>query len=773
MMAEEPDFERLRSIKTLPQLIAYLRDELGWPLNGDDLDDVTFDYDPSELGFDKAASARIKEIKQFRPLETGQPWGIFWINFEKKNLPVVVLRRILANLAIKKRPSAWRSDRPAWRPNDLLFISAYGEEHERAITFAHFSQDLDSPADLPILKVLGWDDADSVLHLADAHEQLTEKLGWPDNPSDVKEWREGWAAAFKIKHREVISSTQELVKELAGLAQRVRKRANNVLSRESARGPMRRLYNAFKEILIHELKEDDFADVIAQTVSYGLLVARFSRTGNITVQNLLDMIPPTNPFLRELLSMFLSVAGRKQYFDFDELGIQEVIELLNRVNSDAVKADFGDRTRGEDPVIHFYEHFLAAYDKQKKVKRGIFFTPQPVVSYIVRSVHELLQTEFGIEDGLASTITWREMASRNNEFKIPDTTSKDNFFVVVLDPATGTATFLVEVIEVIFTHLKKNWDEKGVEAMPRLKEKEITKKWRSFSDYWNAYVPTALLPRLYGYELMAAPYTIAHMKLDLKLSEINARLGQKDYKQKFSGRANIYLTNALEPATDSKQQIEIEEFAPALAHEAQAVNTIKREQRFTVVIGNPPYARHSSNPSKDALGQPNFIGRLIDEYKEGCPELGKPAQAKYLQDDYIKFMRLSEYLIVETGYGILGLITNHGFLDNPTFRGMRNHILAHLAKVDIIDLHGNANKKECTPDGLEDKNVFDIKQGVAILVGTRTPIEAKCKVLHAHLWGKRNYKYQLLSNSNRKDLLKTELNPRPPRFWLCPKDETN
>ncbi|MGD1086848.1 MAG: hypothetical protein ABSA47_19090, partial [Verrucomicrobiota bacterium] len=581
-MPPTPDLERLRSLKTLPQLIAYLRDDLDWPVNQDAVDDeVTFDYAPEELGFDAATAVHIKEIKQLRPLDSRQPWGVFWVNFEKKRLPVVMLRRILGHLVLKRRASANKASQRAWHLHDLLFISAYGEDTERGITFAHFSQSPDSPGDLPILKVLEWDDGDTIMHLADAHRTLSEKLRWPPKTTSLEDWRNLWASAFRLRHREVITTTEELVKELARLAEATRRRARTILAKESDRGPLRRLYAAFRTALIHDLSEDDFADVIAQTISYGLLIARFSRAA-ISAQNLVDMVPATNPFLRELLQTFLALAGRQSAFDFDELGIQDVVEVLNRSNADAVKADFGNRTRREDPVIYFYENFITAYDKKKKVQRGVFFTPQPVVSYIVRSVHELLQKEFGIEDGLASTETWRDLLMRKPSLKLPKIRvprpgksegeevdlSQDEFFVMILDIATGTGTFLVESIEVIFQHLKAKWQKHGLQGMPVIKHTAL--RLPQFKDYWNAYVPAALLPRLYGYELMMAPYTIAHMKIALKFSEINARLGQSDTLFHFGGRANIYLTNSLEPPSGF-QTHEFAEFFAALAHEAAAV----------------------------------------------------------------------------------------------------------------------------------------------------------------------------------------------------------
>lgn len=747
------DIERLRAIKTLPSLIAYLRDELGWPIEqGMVEEDLTFDYSPEELGIAPGQAVGIKEIKQLRPMEANQPWGIFWINFEKKRLPVVMLRRILGHLVLKKRASANKATQRVWELNDLLFISAYGEEADRAITFAHFAEDANSPGDLPVLRVLGWDGGDTVLHLADAHNMLVDKLRWPDNPRDINEWRGRWSSAFVVRHGEVISTTQDLVEELARLATAVRKKADTILARESERGPMRRLYSAFKKALIHDLTEDDFADVIAQTISYGLLAARFSRPAGISVQNLVEMIPPTNPFLRELLGEFLSIAGRKKgAFDFDELGIQEVVEVLNNVNPEVVKSDFGNRTRNEDPVIYFYEHFLRIYDKKKKVQRGVFFTPPQVVSYIVRSVHELLQTEFGLEDGLADTTTWGEMVKRIKELKIPTGAKPEDPFVLILDPATGTATFLVEVIEVVFKHLEEKWENQGVSKA-------------EIASLWNEYVPKNLLPRLYGYELMMAPYTIAHMKLGLKLLEINTRLGQPDCQFKIEGRAHIYLTNSLEPASNLAESKAANLFA-ALGHEAQAVNEVKRQKRFTVIIGNPPYAGHSSNTG-------DWITQLVSDYYtiDGNP-LGE-RNPKWLQDDYVKFIRLGKLLLTQTGCGVQSYITNHGYIDNPTFRGMRQQLMMTFSAIDLLDLHGNTTKKELSPDGFEDVNVFDIKQGVAIFAARKrmTKQPSFCSIRHADMFGLREKKYSQLDKASFGSIGLMPVKPVSPFYLFIPQD---
>ena len=568
--------DNLRAICNFEDLIRYLEDELDWPLQEYGFDELTFEYAPEELGIKAEDAAKIGRIHQLRPLYSGQPWGIFFVEFENKKLPVVVLRRILSHLVVKKRTSANKSSAAAWDTQDLLFISAFGDtaNEEREIAFAHFHQE---PGDLPTLRVLGWDGADTPLKLAHLDKVLHERLRWPDKPSDQQAWREQWRAPFRHRIGHIISTSDALAEVLAQLARNIRDRAQTMLAAEADNGPLRTLHKAFRTSLIHDLSEESFADTYAQTITYGLLTAAISRTDRsegrhgtaLIAENITDMVPVTNPFLKEMLQTFLRVGGRKGGIDFDELGIQDVVELLRGEETDlpAILRDFGNRTRGEDPVIHFYEHFLAAYNKKLKVQRGVFYTPQPVVSYIVRSVHELLQTEFGLEDGLASTITWGEMAEKQlhlpaeegrgeGEFKIPAGTDPDSPFVVILDPATGTATFLVEVIDIIYRTLTEKWRKQGMNDQQR-------------ETAWNDYVPKHLLPRLYGYELMMAPYAIAHMKIGLKLHETGYRFGSEE-------RARIYLTNALEPASDDKKQMEFEEVIPALAHEAKAVNAVKQ-----------------------------------------------------------------------------------------------------------------------------------------------------------------------------------------------------
>jgi predicted helicase len=753
----DTNLERLRSIKTFPSLVKYLRDELDWPIESDDVEDLSFDYEPEELGLDPKTAVKIKEIKQLRPFVTGQPWGIFFISFEPKRLPIVALRRILRSLVIKKRQSLSRSQQATWQLNDLLFISSYGESEEREISFAHFSDD-DSMGDLPTLKVLGWNAQNTVLRLEDTQKVFKEKLQWPEDENDADAWRQQWSSAFKLQYRETVRTSKDLAIKLADLAILIRARVNDVFEVETESGELRKLYKAFQEALIHDLTEDDFADMYAQTIAYGLLTASISRqSGGVVADNLKDMVPNTNPFLKELMQTFLTVGGRKGRIDFDELGINEVVELLRHTQMDEVLRDFGTKNPQEDPVIHFYELFLKEYDPEKRMKRGVFYTPRPVVSFIVRSVDEILRREFGLEDGLADTTTWGEMAKRHEGLKIPDGVRADEPFVQILDPATGTGTFLVEVIDQIYATLRTKWQQRG-------------KSDSEMYELWNDYVPRHLLPRLHGFELMMAPYAIAHMKIGLKLRETH-------YSFLSSERARIYLTNTLEEPKEFSSYFE--QMAPALAHEAKAANTIKRRTPITLIIGNPPYSGESMNKG-------DWIRNLIDDYMyvDGS-HLNERGKKNWLQDDYVKFIRFSQSAIDQTGVGVLGLITNHGYLDNPTFRGMRRSLGQTFHDIRVLDLHGNSKRKGEIPTGLKDENVFDIQQGVAVGLFAKHTSDEDLRLRRSDLWGTRDTqsrnteaddtllygKYKWLSEHQVSTVTWKEVKTRPPLYLFSPQND--
>ncbi len=740
---------RLAGIRRFDQLLAFLRDELGWPIDKVEWDELTFDYTPEELGIDASNAAKIQEIRRLRPLTPSQPWGVFFIKFEPRRLPVVALRRILSQVAVRKRPASNPSERIVWNPGDILFVSNYGEGDQRTISFAHFSQSSD-PRDLPTLQVLGWNNLDTPLHLDGVADDLVRSLSWPSSERDVDSWRAKWSSAFTLANREVVSTSKELSIQLAQLARAIHDRARTALSIETERGPLTRLLTAFREALVHDLSPDDFADMYAQTIAYGLLSARISNPSSKTPDELVANLR-TSPFLRDLMATFLRAGGRGGRaggvgLDFDELGTGEVVRLLDSANMPAILRDFGDRNPDEDPVIHFYELFLTEYDAPKRMQRGVFYTPRPVVSYIVRSVDAMLRSEFGLADGLADVTSWEEVAAHLRIPSLPAGVKPDQPFVQILDPATGTGTFLVETVEVIHETLENKWRSQG-------------KSQEDIVRLWNEYVPKHLLTRLHGYELLMAPYAIAHVKLSLKLHETGYAFGSDE-------PARVFLTNSLEPPSDVGQQT-LERMFAALATEAKAVNAIKRNRRFTVIVGNPPYSGHSLN------NQIPSIVDLVYDYKRGFPDLQKPGQAKWLQDDYVKFLRFAESRVVQSGLGVVGFITNHAWLDNPTFKGMRKHILESFARVKVVDLHGNANKREKAPDGSPDENVFEIKQGVAISLLARFPLPPQSSGTIAErgdLLGTATHKYDILWRVDSKSIPTETVHPQPPDYLLTQVD---
>ncbi len=408
--------------------------------------------------------------------------------------------------------------------------------------------------------------------------------------------------------------------------------------------------NAFREILIHDITPKGFADVYAQTIAYGMFAARLHDTNlnSFSRQEAAELIPKSNPFLRKL---FAYIAG-PDLDDRIKWIVDNLVEVFLACNVEELLKDYGRDTKTEDPVIHFYETFLSEYDPKLRKARGVWYTPQPVVNFIVRAVDDILKSEFNLPLGLADS-------SR----------TKDNVHKVqILDPAAGTGTFLAEVIRQIHT------------------------KFEGQQGIWSNYVETQLLPRLNGFELLMASYAMAHLKLDILLKETG-------YKPAKEQRFRVYLTNSLEEYHPDTGTL----FASWLSSEANEANHIKRDTPVMVVMGNPPYSVSSSNKSE-------WIEKLMVDYKKDLNE----RNIQPLSDDYIKFIRYAESLIDRTGEGILAYISNNSFIDGIIHRQMRKHLLETFDKVYILDLHGNAKKKEVCPDGSKDENVFDIMQGVSI-----------------------------------------------------------
>lgn len=552
---------------------------------------------------------------------------------------------------------------------------------------------------------------------------------------DQYETLENLLRDFIAQQPQTITSPRELAERMAGKANLIKDVLRKTLADDEAlQSELVAQYQAFKENLIHDITPEDFSDIYAETIAYGMFAARLHDTtlDTFSRQEALELLPKSNPFLR---SLFSYVAG----YDLDDR-IAWIIDDLARVFQacDVAKLmeGFGKLTGQNDPFLHFYETFLAAYNPSKRKARGVWYTPEPVVNFIVRAVDEVLQTEFGLPDGLADTskvtVDW-DTGQTDKKGKAV-TIKKEVHRVQILDPATGTGTFLAEVIKQIAPKIK------GVAP-----------------GMWSQYIEDDLIPRLHGFELLMASYAMCHMKLDMILTEMG-------YKPTGNPpRLSVYLTNSLEEGEPANQSLP---FTQWLSREAKGANTIKRDMPIMCVIGNPPYSGHSSNKG-------DWINGLMDVYKQS-PELKRPAQAKWLSDDYVKFIRFSEHLIEKNGEGVLGFITNHSYLDNPTFLDMRSHLMQTFDRIYILDLHGNAKKKEVTPEGKPDINVFDIQQGVAIFIGIKRKPSSKGKkpatVFHADLWGSRATKYAALETASTATTGFTEVTPEKAPWPFKPSD---
>lgn len=485
---------------------------------------------------------------------------------------------------------------------------------------------------------------------------------------------------FASERPQSITSAKRLAEMMAGKAVLIKDIMANALRADAkSKTELTEQYDAFKTHLIHDIGPDEFADIYAETIAYGLFAARLhdKTIDTFTRFEALQLLPKSNPFLR---SLFGYIAG----VDLDDRiawVIDELCDLLRACNVHELMKDFGKWTARNDPFLHFYETFLAEYNPTKRKARGVWYTPEPVVNFIVRSVDDVLKREFGLPDGLADTskisVDWD--TGQTDKKGRRTTIKKQVHRVQILDPATGTGTFLAEAIKQIAARVK------GVaEGM------------------WSTYVEQELIPRVHGFELLMASYAMCHMKLDMMLTDLGYQ------PSGLPPRLSVYLTNSLEEGEPADQQLP---FARWLSEEAKGANTIKRDTPIMCIIGNPPYNARSIN-----VGE--WITDKIEDYKyvEG-QHFGEGKH--WLHDDYVKFIRLAEDMIDRNGDGVLGFITNHGYVDNPTFRGMRHHLLQTFNKIYVLDLHGNSNKKEASPDGSADKNVFDIQQGVSIIIAIK------------------------------------------------------
>ena len=499
------------------------------------------------------------------------------------------------------------------------------------------------------------------------------------------------------------------------------------------KAPLLDMLLGMREVLTPDIGAEEFSDVFAQTLTYGMFAARLNdpTPENFTRQEAMELIPKTNPFLQDL---FMYVATKLE----DELAwiVDNLVDLFRSADVSKIMRDY--RRTGADPMIHFYEDFLAAYDAGLRKDRGVWYTPIQVVKFIVGAADWALCKCFGFQNGLADSGK-KEIEVEETSFhgkKLSRKVKKFVHRVQLLDPATGTGTFIAEAIRQIYAKFSNN---KGK---------------------WPGYVANDLLPRLNGFELLMASYTMAHIKIDFALHETGVVPSGKE-------RFRVFLTDSL---SDWHKELPGGLFASALAPEQQGADEVKRDTPVMVVMGNPPYSGESQNKG-------DWIMKLMEDYKvePGGKSKLQERNPKWLNDDYVKFIRLAEHYVEKNGSGVVAYITPHGFLDNPTFRGMRWHLMQTFDEIWTLNLHGNSKKKEVTPDGGKDECVFNIMQGVAITLMVKNNDSAaknakSAKIHYADLWGRKKDKLAALDKATMDDIGWKEVQPAEPMLFFTPRD---
>ena len=476
-------------------------------------------------------------------------------------------------------------------------------------------------------------------------------------------------------------------------------------------------YDAFSQFLISGLSKEDFADLYSQTITYGLFAARMRAKNGFNRKLAYDNIPRTIGILRDVFR-FVSLEDVPVQMEWI---IDDIAEVLSVADVNKLLQEYFREGKGKDPVVHFYETFLAEYDPKTREKRGVYYTPEPVVSYIVRSLHHILKDRFGKADGMASNS------------------------VTVLDPASGTLTFLAEAAKLAVDEFASKYGEGDKEG----------------------FIKEHILKNFYAFELMMAPYAVGHLKMSFLLEELGYKLQKDD-------RFKLYLTSTLD--MEDLEQTSLPGMA-SLSEESRLAGKVKKEQPILVILGNPPYSGHSANKGEwiDLLLKKGYTqknGIKDDGYYRVDGKPLQEKQTKWLQDDYVKFIRFGQWKIDQAGEGVLGFITNHSYLDNPTFRGMRESLMNSFNEIYLLDLHGNSLKKEKCPDGSKDENVFDIRQGTAIALFIKNRNNDKNrKVFHSELWGIRKEKYDWLTNNDTTTTKWQEIAPKSESYFFVPRDE--
>jgi hypothetical protein len=695
--------------RSVEGLLELLIDGLEWPKPSSVDELPLLDWSPAELHLDPAHIGRLTSIKQVPRLTSSQPFGVFVLTFDGGRLPVQAVRRVVQKLIRRKRAGVHGGTAGLWDLHDLIFFCQSGESGG-TLHIAAFSDG----GPRPVMRVISWSAQATDTRLLLLSQTTLPDLIWPDEGLAQDLWREQWGQAFQTTYRQGVRSALQLAKSMAEVAREVRDNVRDMLPVETADGPLRSMYEDVRKGLIADLSPEDFADMYAQTMVYGLLTARITHPEDFVADARRTVLTFENPFLNAIYARIRE--GAADSFDTDELGLQDLAELLARTNMDEVLADFGSATRKDDPVVHFYEDFLKEYDPAQQIELGVYYTPQPVVQYQVRTVDQLLREEFGLPLGVADPTTWREYVSRVGG-QVPEGVDPDMPFVSMLDPATGTGTYLVEWLRQAESNVRQEAAGRGVRGIAQDQE-------------WARVVAKRILPQMAAFEIGLASYTVAHLKVALALPpEVRRQV-----------RIPIYLTDTL-AAPMNTGQLTLE--PDPISEESGKADSVKLSRAITVVIGNPPYRERAAgrggvveapstsltHPSLDAFREPGH-GRL--EFN--------------LHNLNIYFWRWALWKALDqhpdTG-GIVSFITTSPYISSGAFAGMRRYLRHNATTIRLID---------CTPEGHQPDvptRLFPgVQQTLAIMTVARRPgLVAAKDFQHASIHGSRDQKFKCLTAS--------------------------
>ncbi|MDQ4489044.1 type ISP restriction/modification enzyme [Sinomonas sp. ASV486] len=650
--------------KSADHLLDLLLDGLDWPIpEGLTWGDIQLEWEPEELHLDPEKVARLKQISQIPPLTKAQMFGVFVLDFEGGRLPVGAIRRLVQRLVKNERARNGSGAHAQWSLNDLLFF-CLSDGHERLLHVVNF-REKDGKR---VLRVLSWSD-----HLTKARLDLLMRRGVADlawSPADGPKIVLGpdFGKGFH-GYREGLRSAAALSGRMAEVAQDVRDEVRALYEVEIEGGPIRALFNDVRDQLLGDLTPARFADVYAQTMVYGLLTARIAHPEEFKVEQSVSALKFDNEFLDAIYSRFRDDSDR--VIDVDELGLNELAEELAATDVDELLADFGADNQRDDPVVYFYEEFLTRYDPEQRRNLGAFYTPLPVVRYIVKTVDDALKS-FGLPLGAADPTTWAEYLERHPEIELPKLSKPDQPVVSMFDPANGTGTFLVEWIR----QARRNAGDEG---------------------------EAAALEHASACEISLASYAVSHLKVSLDISE----------KLRERVRLPIYLADTL----GQKQPQVVEELADPISTEGAHADEVKFNWNHNVLIGNPPYDRVESTGTGGfvtALGEGSPRSLFDDVFDDAKKHVIFSAHAS-LYNLYVYFWRWAIWKVFEenSGPAVVSMITASSWLDGPGFLGLRRLAREVADEITVVDLHGNNKGTR------KDENVFDIESPVAVVTLVR------------------------------------------------------